>query len=366
VWHDRQVLSAVSIVLRVVADLVGWFALALRSRRSLQAEVLFLRRQLALYVERGVKPRRIGAATRVSLTMLSRLFKWRSALVVVRPQTLIRWHRAGFRLFWRWKSRVGRPPIPLELRQLIRRMAQENPLWSQERIANELLVKLGLQVSPRTVRKYLPKRPTECPRGDQRWSTFLKNHAQAIVACDLFVCVTSTFQLLYVLVVMEHHSRRLIHCNVTAHPTAAWTRQQLREALGFDPAYQYLIHDRDSIFSAEVDASVGSFGLRVLKTPRRCPMANGICERIIGTIRRECLDWIIPLSEAHLRRVLRSWIAHYNRGRPHMALGPGVPDPPAAVSRPMLKSRHKLDGFGSVHGKAVLGGLHHEYSLCPA
>ena len=159
-WHDRQVLSAVSIVLRVVADLVGWFALAFRSRRSLQAEVLFLRRQLALYVERGVKPRRIGAATRVSLTMLSRLFKWRSALVVVRPQTLIRWHRAGFRLFWRWNSR---PPIPLELRQLMRRMAQENPLWGQERIANELLVELGLQVSPRTVQKYMPKRPTECP-----------------------------------------------------------------------------------------------------------------------------------------------------------------------------------------------------------
>ena len=134
----------------------------------------------------------------------------------------------------------------------------------QERIANELLVKLGLQVSPRTVRKYLPKRPTQCPRGDQLWSTFLKNHAQAIVACDLFVCVTSTFQLLYVLVVMEHHSRRLIHCNVTAHPTAAWTRQQLREALGFDPAYQYLIHDRDSIFSAEVDASIGS-------APASCP-----------------------------------------------------------------------------------------------
>jgi transposase InsO family protein len=225
---------------------------------------------------------------------------------------------------------------------------------------------LRLPARWRRVRKYLPKRPTGCPRGDQRWSTFLKNHAQAIVACDLFVCVTSTFQLLYVLVVMEHHSRRLIHCNVTAHPTAAWTRQQLREALGFEPACQYLIHDRDSIFSAEVDGSVGSFGLRVLKTPRRCPMANGICERIIGTIRRECLDWIIPLSEAHLRRVLRSWIAHYNRGRPHMALGPGVPDPPAAASRPKLKSRHSLDGFGSVHAKAVLGGLHHEYSLGPA
>ena len=148
-------LSGVSIVVRVAAELVAWIALAFRSRQSLQAEVLFLRRQLALYVERGVKPRRIDAATRVSLALLSRFFAWRPALVVVRPQTLIRWHRAGFRLFWKWKSRLGRPPIPVELRELIRRMALENPLWGQERIANELLVKLGIQVSPRTVRKYL-------------------------------------------------------------------------------------------------------------------------------------------------------------------------------------------------------------------
>jgi putative transposase len=196
VWHDRRVLSAVSIVARLASELVGWVALALQSRQSLHAEVLFLRRQLALYVERGVKPRRIDAATRVSLALLSRLFQWRSALVVVRPQTLIRWHRAGFRLFWRVKSRPGRPPIPLELRGLIRRMALENPLWGQERIANELLVKLGIQVSPRTVRKYLPNPPLGRPRGDQRWSTFLKNHARAIVACDFFVTVTSTFRLL--------------------------------------------------------------------------------------------------------------------------------------------------------------------------
>jgi putative transposase len=328
--------------------------------------VLFLPRQLALYVERGVKPRRIDAATRVSLALLSRLFQWRSALVVVRPQTLLRWHRAGLWLFWKWKSRLGRPPIPVQLRELIRRMARENPLWGQERIANELLVKLGIQISPRTVRKYLPKPPVGRPRGDQRWSTFLKNHARAIVACDFFVTATSTFRLLYVLVVIEHRSRRLIHCNVTAHPTAAWTRQQLRQALGFDARYGYLLHDRDSIFSRELDAAVGGFGLRILKTPPRCPMANGLCERVIGTIRRECLDWLIPLSEAHLRRALRSWIEHYNRGRPHMMLGPGVPDPPAARPTATPKSCHRFGDFGSVRSKAVLGGLHHEYSLCPA
>ena len=264
------------------------------------------------------------------------------------------------------KSRPGRPPIPPELRQLIRRMALENPLWGQERIANELWVKLGLHVSPRAVRKYLPKPPMGRPRGDQRWSTFLKNHAQAIVACDFFVSATSTFRLLYVLVVIEHRSRRLIHCNVTAHPTAAWTRQQLRQALGFDTHYGYLLHDRDSIFSRDLDAAVGGLGLRILKTPPRCPMANGLCERVIGTIRRECLDWLIPLSEAHLRHALRSWVKHYNRGRPHMMLGPGVPDPPAARPTATPKSCHHLRDFGSVRSKPALGGLHHEYSLCPA
>src|SRR6267143_6399237 len=157
-----------------------------------------------------------------------------------------------------------------------------------------------------------------------------------------------------------------IHCNVTAHPTAAWTRQQLRQALGFDTHYGYLLHDRDSIFSRNLDAAVGGLGLRILKTPPRCPMANGLCERVSGTIRRECLDWLIPLSEAHLRQALRSWVEHYKRGRPHIMLGPGVPDPPAARPTATPKSCHHLRDFGSIRSKPVLGGLHHEYSLCPA
>ena len=239
-------------------------------------------------------------------------------------------------------------------------------LWGQERIANELWLKLGLRVSPRTLRKYLPKVPAGLPRGDQQWSTFLKNHAQAIVACDFFVAVTCTFRLLYVLVVIEHRSRRLIHCNVTAHPSASWTRQQLRVAVGHENPYEYLIHDRDSIFSCDLDESVRHIGLRVLKTPPRCPTANAICERVIGTIRRECLDWLIPISEAHLRLAMKSWIGHYNRGRPHMALGPGVPDPPSDPAPSILKSRHRLADFGSVRAKAILGGLHHEYSLMAA
>jgi putative transposase len=287
----------------LLADLAGLIALSVRPRRAIEAENLVLRLQLALFEEWGMKPRRIDAATRASLALLSRLCDWRSCLVVVRPETVLRWHRAGWRLYWRCKSRRGRPPIPLELRQLIRRMATENPLWGEERIANELLLKLGLRVSPRTVRKYMPTRPPGRPRGDQRWSTFLHNHARAIVACDFFVAVTATFRLFYVLVLIEHGSRRLLHFNVTEHPSADWTLQQLREALGRGD-FRYLIHDRDSVFSRSLDKFIRALGLSVLKSPPRCPKANAICERVIGTLRRECLDRLIPVSELHLRWTL--------------------------------------------------------------
>jgi putative transposase len=281
---------------------------------------------------------------------------------------MIRWQRAGWRLFWRWKCRAGRLRIPVELRELIRRMARENPIWGEDRIANELLVKLGIRVSPRTVRKYMPKRPHGQPRGDQRWSTFLKNHAEAILACDFFVAVTATFRMLYVFVVIEHASRRLVHVDVTAHPSAEWTLQQLREAVGFGNAHRYLIHDRDSIFARHLDESINALGLRVLKSPLRSPKANAICERVIGTIRRECLDWLIPISEAHLRAILKIWVEHYNCGRPHSSLGPGVPDPPNAeeVSARQSKFRHGLGEGVAVRSKSVLGGLHHEYSLAPS
>ena len=365
-WHDRSVIAFLRIVLRLLADLVCLVGLSFRPRRSLEAENLFLRRQLALYRERGVKPKRVDAAMRVSLALLSRLFAWRDALVVVRPETLIRWHRAGWRLLWRFKSRPGRPPIPLELRQLIRRMAMENVSWGEERIANELRLKLGLRVSPRTVGKYMPKRPAGKPRGDQRWATFLRNHAKAIIACDFFVTATVTFRLLYVLVVIHHGSRRLLHFNVTAHPTAAWTLQQLREVIGFEDTYRYLVHDRDSIFAKSLDESIKGLGLEIIKSPPRSPMANAICERLIGTIRRECLDWLIPVSESHLRFVLREWGIHYNRGRPHSSLGPGFPDPPTSAGAAQTQqSLHHLGAQLTIRARSVLGGLHHEYSVVP-
>ena len=326
-----------------------------------------MRRQLALYIERGVKPRRIDAARRIGLTFLSCLFNWRDALTVVSPATLIRWHRAGWRLFWRMKSRPGRPPIPPELQALIRRIANENPSWGEERIANELLLKLGIRVSPRTVNKYRPRPPQGRPRGDLRWSTFLRLHAQGIIARDFFVAVTATFRLLYVFVVIEHHSRRLIHCNVTGNPSSAWTLQQLREAVGLEERYEYLLHDRDSIFAKHLDESIERLGLKVLKSPPCSPMANAVCERVIGTIRRECLDWLIPLSESHLWRILKSWIDHYNGGRPHMSLGPGIPGSPAITKiLPESSSRHRRGEAYAVRSNPILGGLHHEYFLAPS
>jgi len=352
--------------LRLIEDILSGVVLLLRSTVAVRAENLFLRRQLAPYIERGVRPRRVDAAGRISLALLTRVFDWRRALVIVQPATLIRWHRAGWRLFWRLKSRPGRPPIPEELRALIRRMASENPLWGEERIANELLLKLGIRVSPRTVRKYMPKRDPGQRRGDQRWSTFLRNHATAILACDFFVTVTATFRMLYVFVVIEHGTRRLAHLNVTAHPTADWTLQQLREVVGDTDNAAFLIHDRDAIFSKRLDASVEALGMTVLRSPFASPTANAIRERLIGTIRRECLDWMIPMSEVHLRSILRVWRNHYNTGRPHSALGPGVPDPPRGSARVMcFEARHRLAAGALVLARSVLGGLQHEYFLAP-
>ena len=359
--------ALINIIGQLLADVIRLVVLRFRPTRSVQAVNFFLRRQLALFKERGIKPRRVDAATRISLVVLGRLFDWRGALFVVQVKTNIRWQRAGWRLFWRWKCRPGRPRIPVELRALIRRMAQENPCWGEERIASELLVKLGIRVSPRTVRKYMPTPPAGQPR-DQRWSTFLKNHAAVILACDFFIAVTATFRILYVFVVIEHGSRRLLRVDVTAHPSADWVLQQMREVVGVDNAHRYLLHDRDSIFAQQVDELIKALGLRVLKSPPQSPRANSICERVIGTIRRECLDWMIPLSEAHLRAILKTWVAHYNGGRPHSSLGPGVPGPPYPefVNAKPSCTRHRLGEGVAVRSKSVLGGLHHEYYLALA
>jgi len=353
-------------LLTLLGDVVRFLRLCLRPAPVLAAENLFLRKQLALYQERQARPKRANAATRMALVWLSRFFDWRAALVIVQPATLIRWHRQGFRFFWHWKSKPGRPALPKDLQALIRRMALENPTWGQERIANELLFKLGLRVSPRTVRKYMPGHCVGGPRKrcqPQRWSTFIRNHAKSIVACDFCVMVTATFRVLYVFVVIAHTSRRLLHVNVTAHPTAQWTMQQFREAIPADHTYRILIHDGDSIFSTKVDQGIRHLGLRVLKTPVRTPVANAICERVIGTLQQECLDFVIPLNAGHLYSILQEWVAHYNEGRPHMSLGPGIPQPPASLPVSLQAHRHRLPEHLSVVSQPILGGLHHVYAL---
>ena len=348
---------------RLLADALRLISLGLRSRSHLAAENLFLRKQLALYQERRVKPRRADDALRITLVTLSRLIDWRAVLTIVKPDTLIRWHRKGFRLFWRWKSRApGRPPLPLDVQRLIAVMARANTMWGEERIAAELRLKLGLCVSPRTVRRYMPRggRPRHGV-SSQRWSTFVRNHAEAILACDFFVTITATFRTLYVFVVLDVGTRRIVHWNVTEHPTAEWTVQQFRAIVPGDQPQRFLIHDRDSIYSAAVDDAVRAMGLTVLKTPVRCPQANAFCERLIGTMRRECLDWLIVLNERHLRCVLREWVGHYNQARPHASLGPGIPDIP--LDRLAQPNGHQIPDGQRVIATPILGGLHHEYRL---
>jgi transposase InsO family protein len=353
----------VSILFDLVQDVLQLLLLGTRSSAALKAENMFLRKQLALYLEREVKPRRASDATRLSMVLCSRLFAWQTALVNVKPDTFLSWHRKGFRLLWRWKSRPrGRPRVPTDLQELIVKMALENLTWVEERIAAELLLKLGIRVSPRTVRRYMP--PDIGPRKrvpSQRWRTFVRNHARGILASDFLVVVTARFRVLYVFVVMEVGTRKIVHFNVTDHPTADWTLQQFREVMG-EQSHRFVIHDRDSIYSLQLDSALKAMGLRVLKTPFQAPQANACCERVIGTIRRECLDFLIPLNERHLRGLLKEWVAHYNRGRPHSSLGPGIPDPGSCYQQ-AKPCGYQIPIDHRVVSKAILGGLHHEYSL---
>jgi len=349
----------------LISDQLSFFRSSLRSRAALQAENLFLRKQLAFYREHQVRPQPLTDPARLSLVMWSRLFDWKNALMIVKPETLIGWHRKGFRLFWRWKSRPGRPPLPAEIRELIVRMARENPTWGQARVADELSLKLGIFVSPRTVRKYWPW-PSSDGHGirvsSQRWATFVRNHARAAVACDFMVAITARFQFLYVLLILEVGSRRILQCDVTAHPTAQWTLQQFREALPGENTWRFVIHDRDAVFSEEVDEELArGFGVRVLRTPPQSPQANAFCERLVGTVRRECLDFMIPLNEQHLRRLLQEWVRHYNSGRPHRSLGPGIPDRGRARRLRKNGCLATVASSGKVVARPVLGGLHHEY-----
>ncbi len=245
-------------------------------------------------------------------------------------------------------------------------MARDNPVWGEERIAAERLLKLRLRVSPRTVRRYMdqgrgggggPRRAH-----GQRWAAFVRNHAQALVACNFCVVVTAAFRMLPVFVGLAGGSRWLLHGTATARPTAAWTLQQLREILVQPHSCRFVLHDRDSIHSVWLDAAVTAMGVRVLRTPVQAPLANAVCERLLGSLRRECLDSLIPLGEDHLRQTLPAWKVHFNRGRPPAWLGPGPPEPSPGLPAPPLTG-HQLPQDTQVVARSILGGLYHEYGL---
>jgi len=230
---------------------------------------------------------------------------------------------SGFRLFWRWKSRHrGRPRIPQYLQDLIADIAHANRTWGEERIVAELLLKLGLSVSPRTVRRYMQRPAPPRPRSSsQTWRTLIENHVCETLACDFFVALTATFRLVYVFLVMEIGRRRIVHWNVTEHPTSEWTVQQFRGFLTGENPYRFVVHDRDPVLSPAVDDALTAMNLHVLRTPARVPQANAFCERLIGTACRECLDHLIPLHERHVRKILAEWVPHYNRGARTRASG---------------------------------------------
>ena len=275
---------------------------------------------------------------------------WKQHLTIVQPETVIGWHRLGWRLYWRRKSRrrrPGRPIVEAEVRALIRRLSVENPLWGAPHIHGELL-KLGYDVAEATVGKYMAKRPGP---PSQSWRTFLRNHTTEIVAIDFLTVPTATFRVLYVFVVLSLDRRRIVHFNVTDSPTAEWTSLQLIQAFPFDTAPRYVIRDRDSIYGEKVVATLGALGIEGKVIGYQSPWQNGYVERVVGSIRRECLDHVIVFGERHLRHVLREYIAYYHESRTHLGLGKDAPEPRAIQHR----------NAGAVVGEPVLGGLHHRY-----
>src|SRR5262245_20234402 len=331
--------------LRIV---LGTLRSAVRTRRDLALENLALRQQLAVWKARQPRPR-LTEMDRMFWVLLSRLWKkWRHSLQVVRPETVVGWHRQGFRRYWAWKSRhrSGRPMVRAEVRDLIWRMSRANPLWGAPRIHGELL-KLGLKVSQATVSKYMlrPRRPPS-----QAWRTFLKNHAKDLIALDFFTVPTATFRVLFVLVVLSHARRRLVHFNVTEHPTAEWTARQLLEACGLEGAPRYLIRDRDQVYGERFSRQAETLDIREAVIAPRSPWQNPYAERVIGSIRRECLDHVM-IGEQHLLGILSKYVDYYNGIRTHLSLAKD-----ASRSRSV-----QLPSQGRVVEVPRVGGLHHEY-----
>src|SRR5262245_59279370 len=336
-------------MLGIVGLLLNGLASLVKSRRRLRAENLILRHQVTILLRKGPQRIRLSNADRLALVWLYCLCPAVvDAVAIVRPETLIRWHRRGFKAFWRWKSRStgGRPAIPREIRELIREMSRANRLWGAPRIHGELL-KLGIEVAQSTVAKYMVKRPR--PPG-QSWATFLRDHAEGIGAVDLIVVPTIGFKLLYCLVVLAHGRRKLVHHAVTAHPTAEWVARQIVEAFPWDEAPRYLVRDRDTVYGEVVRRRLRGLGIRDRPIPPRSPRQNAFVERLIGSARRECIDHVIVFGETHLRRIMSVYARYHNEARTHLALAKDSP-----IARP-------VERFGRIIAEPVVGGLHHRYA----
>ena len=301
-------------------------------------------------LQRSAKRPKLRKRDRVFWVWLSKLWSgWRSALTIVQPATVVRWYRQGFKLYWRWKSRSrgGRPKVERELRELIGRMSRESPTWGAPRILCELRL-LGYDVAESTVAKYRDR--TKKPPSPT-WRTFLANHVAQIAAVDFFTVPTVTFRILVCFVVMRHDRRRIVHCNVTTSPTAKWTARQLTQAFPFDTAPRFLLRDRDGIYGHDYQRRVEAMGIEEVLIAPRSPWQNPYCERVIGSIRRECLDGVIVLGEEHLRRILAEYFRYYHDTRTHLSLDRNSPDPREV--QPL--------GAGRVVAESFLGGLHHRH-----
>jgi transposase InsO family protein len=320
----------------------------LKSRASLEAENLVLRQQVIVLSRQSRSRVRLRNIDRLIFVWLYRFFPAiLNTITVVKPETIIRWHRSGFRAYWRWKSRRcgGRPKIDRESRDLIRRMSKENPLWGAPRIHGELLM-LGIEVAQSTVARYMTRRQGPPSQG---WKTFLRNHAAGIASIDLFVVRTISFKLLYGLVILRHARRRLVNISVTNNPTAEWIAGQVTDAFPWDEAPRHLIRDRDRAFGVAYIRRIRAMGIRDHPTAPRSPWQNGHVERLIGSIRCESLDHFIVFGEAHLRGVLKAYASYYNEIRTHLSLDKDAPD------------FRRAQKFGRIAAIPILGGIHHQY-----
>jgi len=331
---------------------VGLLARSLRYRRRLLFENLELRQQLTVLKRKHPKPR-LRAVDKL-FWVLARYFwsAWKQSLIVVSPETVVRWHRTGFRMYWsmisKVRKQVGRKRLSREVRELIFRMVAENPIWGAPRIHGELLM-LGFDVSERTISRWMKRAPRD-PWPAKRWRAFLENHREAIAAMDFFTVPTITFGVLYCFFVISHDRRLILHFNITKYPTSSWIIQQLREAFPFATAPRFLIHDRDAKYGTEVPAAIRSLKINAVRTSFESPWQNGVAERWVGSCRSELLDHVIVLNERHLKRLLSKYVSYYHEDRTHLGLGKGTP-----------ACRTRCETFGSVLSHDRLGGLHHRY-----